>query len=360
MSLATEHQHLTQIKIKSSSSENWQKVVRQYMKPSEAKSYWQIANSFIPFYTSWILAYWVYQYSIVLTFLVALAASAFLLRIFVVMHDCGHSSFFKSKAKNNFWGFFAGVATFSPYLQWSKAHKIHHKTSGNLDQRGVGDIDLLTVEEYQKLNFLGKLKYRAVRSPLIFLFVGSVFVFVFQHRFTQKGNSPAENRSVYLTNLSILLFAIFVSYFCGLKFYLFYQFSVVFISATMGLFLFYVQHQYEDVYWRKAQDWNFFEASMKGSSFLQLPKVLQWMTGNIGYHHIHHLCSSIPNYNLEKAYKENPMFHNCTTIGIKESFRCLFLNLYDLNTGKLISFREYKNRKKQFFSQGSSNLENQA
>jgi acyl-lipid omega-6 desaturase (Delta-12 desaturase) len=343
----------------SKAQENWQNIVRKYMRPSEAKSYWQIINSFIPYYVSWVVAYYTYQYSMILTFLIAMTSSAFLIRMFIVMHDCGHGSFFKAKKKNNFWGFIAGVATFSPYLQWSKAHKIHHKNSGNLDYRGVGDIELKTVEEYQKLTFIEKLKYRAVRSPLVFLFLGAFYIFVIQHRFTQSYNNAKENRGVHFTNLAILAFAAFITYFCGIKFYLFYQLSVLLITATLGVFLFYVQHQYENVYWRNAQDWNFFEASMKGSSFLRLPKVLQWMTGNIGYHHIHHLCSSIPNYNLEKAYKENPIFQNCTTIGIRESFRCLFLNLYDLKNEKLISFREYKRKQKQFFSQNSSQYENQ-
>ncbi len=359
MSTTSENLNAFHDRIQTKAQENWQHIVRKYMRPSEAKSYWQIINSFVPYFMSWILAYYVYQYSMLLTFLIAIGSSAFLIRIFIVMHDCGHSSFFKSKKKNNFWGFIAGVATFSPYLQWTKAHKIHHKSSGNLDQRGVGDIDLKTVEEYQKLTLIEKLKYRAVRSPFVFLLLGSFYIFVIQHRFPQKYSNSKEKTGVYLTNIIILLIAGLISYFCGLQFYLFYQFSVLLITAMLGVFLFYVQHQYEDVYWKSAKDWNFFEASMKGSSFLRLPKVLQWMTGNIGYHHIHHLCSSIPNYNLEKAYKENPIFQNCTTIGLRESFKCLFLNLYDLKNEKLISFREYKNRKSEYFAQGPAQYDNQ-
>lgn len=330
--------------------DQWQTIVRKYMKPSEAKSYWQIINSFIPYTASWVLAFYVYQYSMILAFVVALFASAFLLRIFIVMHDCGHGSFFKSKEKNYFWGFLAGVATFSPYLQWTKAHKIHHKGSGNLDARGVGDLETLTVQEYQSLTFINKLKYRAVRSPIIFLALGSFYTFVITHRFAKSYCTPREKMDVYLTNLAMFGFGVFVSALCGIKFFLFYQFSVIMIASTIGVYLFYVQHQYEQVYWKKGADWNFFEASMKGSSFFKLPKVLQWVTGNIGYHHIHHLCSSIPNYNLEKAYKENPIFQNCTTIGIRDSFRCLFLNLYDLNTERLISFREYKRQQKQLLA----------
>lgn len=335
--------------------ENWQKIVRKYMKPSNVKSYWQLVNSFVPYLISWILAYFAFQYSYLLCLLIAVVSHVFLLRIFIIMHDCGHGSFFRSKKKNNRWGFISGVLSFSPFQQWSKAHQIHHKNSGNLDYRGVGDFDVLTVEEYSKLSLIQRLKYKAIRSPLVFLFLGAFYVFGIQHRFTRKIDSPKERRSVHLTNLCILTMATLISYFFGLGFYLFYQFSVLIISAMAGIFLFYVQHQYENVYWQKSNNWKHFEASMKGSSYLKLPKVFQWFTGNIGYHHIHHLCSSIPNYNLEKAYKENSLFHNCTTINLRECFRCLFLNLYDLKTQRLISFREYRRHYKQLLLNKATN-----
>lgn len=328
--------------------ESWQKIVRKYMQPSNSKSYWQIVNSFVPYFLSWVIAYIAYQYSFLLCLGVALISHVFLLRIFIIMHDCGHSSFFKSKKKNDAWGFISGVLTFSPYKQWTRAHRYHHKHSGNLDYRGIGDMDILTVEEYAKLSFFQRLKYKAVRSPFVFLFLGAFYVFGIQHRFTSKEDSPTERKGVHLTNLSILLIATLISYFFGLGFYLFYQLSILTISAMAGIFLFYVQHQYENVYWRNSEEWNYFEASMQGSSFLKLPKVFQWFTGNIGYHHVHHLCSSIPNYNLEKAYKENQIFQKCTVIGIKECFRCLFLNLYDMKEKRLISFREYRKRYKRF------------
>ena len=298
--------------------ENWRRIVRRYMKPSSLKSHWQIVNSIVPYALCWVVAYYAYQYSALLCLGVAMIAQVFLLRIFIVMHDCGHSSFFKSKKTNNFWGFICGAMTFSPYYQWTKAHHTHHKFSGNLDYRGVGDIDTLTVEEYTALSSWQKFKYKAIRSPFVFLTLGSLYVFVFQHRFTKKEDGFKERMSVHGTNLSILLFGITMTYFTGFGFYVLFQLSVIGLSASAGIFLFYVQHQYEDVYWKTKEDWNHFEASMKGSSYLKLPKVLQWATGNIGFHNIHHLCSSIPNYNLEKAYKENKIFQNCTQIGIKE------------------------------------------
>lgn len=325
---------------------NWTRIVRKYMKPSNAKSYWQIANSILPYLGCWVVAYVLFQYSVLLSLLVAIPAKIFLLRIFIIMHDCGHGSFFKSKKKNDFWGFVTGVISFSPYGQWSRTHKYHHKHSGNLDYRGIGDIDTYTIEEYEALPFFKKLKYKAVRSPLVFLVLGAFYVFVLEHRFTKKEDSKKERLGVYATNLCILLSGLVISYFCGLGFYLMFQISSIVLAASSGIFLFYVQHQYEHVYWCDSEDWDHVEASLKGSSYLKLPKVLQWATGNIGFHHIHHLCSSIPNYNLEKAYKENPLFQNCTVIGFKDSFRALFLSLYDMKEKRLISFREYRRKYK--------------
>ncbi len=325
---------------------SWTRIVRKYMKPSNAKSYWQIANSVLPYLVTWVVAYYLYQYSVILCLLVAIPAKVFLLRLFIIMHDCGHGSFFKSKKKNDFWGFVTGVLTFSPYGQWSRTHKYHHKHSGNLDYRGIGDIDTLTIEEYEKLSGWGKLKYKAIRSPLVFLVFGAFYVFVVEHRFTKKEDTKAQRIGVYCTNLAIFTIGLTVSYFCGLWFYLIYQITAIVLAASSGIFLFYVQHQYEHVYWCESSDWDHVEASLKGSSYLKLPKVLQWATGNIGFHHIHHLCSSIPNYNLEKAYKENQLFQHCTVIGFKDSFRSLFLSLYDMKERRLISFREYRRKYK--------------
>lgn len=321
---------------------NWRKMVRVYMNPVNTKSYFQILNSVFPYLASWPIAYFAYQQSIFLCILVAVFSHIFLLRIFIIMHDCGHSSFFKSKKKNDFWGNVCGVLSFSPYRQWSRTHRYHHKHSGNLNYRGIGDVDTLTTQEYEKLSIWGRLKYKAIRSPFVFLFLGPLFVFLIQHRFTKREDEKKEKLNVYFTNVAILCFGILATSLGDFGFYLTYQLAVLLFSSMVGIFLFYVQHQYENVYWKNEDEWNHFEASIYGSSYLKLPKVFQWASGNIGYHHIHHLCSSIPNYNLEKAHKENPVFQNCTVIGLKESFRCLFLSLYDKKNEKLISFREYR------------------
>ncbi len=327
--------------------QNWTKIVRKYMQPHLGKSYYQIANSLIPYLISWVVAYYAYQYSVVLCLMVALVAQVFLLRIFIIMHDCGHGSFFKSKKKNDFWGFLCGVLSFSPYLQWSRAHKYHHKHSGNLDYRGIGDVDVLTVEEYEKLTPFKKLKYKLIRSPFVFITLGAFYVFIFQHRFTAKDGDFREKMGVYLTNLCILASGLIISYFFSFGFYIIYQLAVVVFSAMSGIFLFYVQHQYENVYWQRSDKWDHLEASLKGSSYFKLPKIFQWASGNIGFHHIHHLCSSIPNYNLEKAYKENPLFQEeAMELGLRDSIKCLFLHLYDMKERKMISFSEYRRRQR--------------
>lgn len=331
--------------------QNWTRIVRKYMKPSNSKSYWQIASSIIPYIMTWVVAYYAYQYSIILCLLVTIPAKVFLLRMFIIMHDCGHGSFFRDKKKNDFWGFITGVFTFSPYAQWSRTHKYHHKHSGNLDFRGIGDIDILTVEEYAKLKGWKKLKYKLLRSPAVFLFVGAFYVFIVEHRFTKKEDTARERKGLYLTNLAILTMAVGISYFFGLGFYILFQITSIVLTATSGIFLFYVQHQFEHVYWCESDDWSHLEASLRGSSYLKLPRVLQWVTGNIGFHHIHHLCSSIPNYNLEKAYKENPLFQSCTVLGFKDSMKALFLSLYDMKEQKLISFREYRRKYKRVLTQ---------
>jgi len=334
---------------------NWRKIARAYMTPENKKSYIQLVNSVIPYLLSWPVAYVAYQYSTLLCILVAMCSHVFLLRIFIIMHDCGHSSFFKSKKKNDFWGNVCGVLSFSPYFQWSRAHRYHHKYSGNLNYRGIGDVDTLTTEEYSQLSFRGRLKYRAIRSPFVFLILGPLYVFLFQHRFTKKEDGKKERLNVHFTNLVLFSFAALVTFFAGLKFYLLYQISVLMCTSTVGIFLFYVQHQYEKPYWKNDGDWDHFDASILGSSYLKLPKVLQWTSGNIGYHHIHHLCSTIPNYNLEKAHKENPIFQKCTVIGLKESFRCLFLSLYDKQQERLISFREYRRNYRNMFKLEGTN-----
>jgi len=325
---------------------NWKKIVRRYNQPNPWKSNWQIASSVLPYLGSWWLAYEAYQYSWALCLLVSLVAHVFLLRIFIVMHDCGHVSFYKSKTMCNIIGFFCGSLTFSPFQQWAKAHSIHHRHNGNLDQRGIGDIHLMTVEEYQNSTFWQKVGYKILRSPFFFLVLGPVYVFIVKHRFTTKKDTWKERLSVHGTNIAIVAFGGVMSYFAGWDFFLLYQLSTVTLTAMVGIFLFYVQHQYENVYWAKSDKWDYFEASMAGSSYLKLPRVFQWATGNIGFHHIHHLYSSIPNYNLEKAYKENEFLQSCTELNIRESLRCLFLTLYDTEKGELISFKEYRNRNK--------------
>lgn len=329
---------------KNQTIQNWKKLARRYNQPSSTKSNWQFFSAVIPYFATWWLGFTTFQISPWLSLLIAAGSVAFLLRIFIIMHDCGHVSFYKSRFWCNTIGFICGALTFSPFHQWAKAHRTHHQNTGNLDKRGVGDVHLWTVTEFNKSSFWQKLYYRAMRSPFFLFLVAPFAVFVIKHRFTSAGDGRKEKVSVHGTNALILAYGLLISYFTGWAFFIFFQLATVVMTATVGIFLFYVQHQYKGAYWQKSKDWVFFDASVSGSSYLRLPKVLQWMTGNIGFHHIHHLYSSIPNYNLEKAYRENEFLQNCAELGLREAFGTLFLNLYDTKTNELISFRENRKR----------------
>lgn len=327
--------------------ENWKKIVRVYAKPDHKKSWWQVFNTLVPYLLLWTLAYQLSSFSFWPAFIICVVMSFFMCRLFIIMHDCGHGSFHESKKVRTFIGYLTGVITLTPYWQWTKDHATHHSNSGNLDKRGVGDIWTMTTKEYEEAKNWDKLLYRLYRFPVVTFILGPFYNFVIRHRFTRKIDGPLERRSVYITN--ILLALIYGALFTFLD-----PSRVFFVSAistffvlVMGVWLFYVQHQYEGVYWQYQEKWDYFDAAIKGSSFYKLPKILQWASGNIGFHHLHHLSHLIPNYNLQKAHEENTLFQDCKVLTLFESFKSLTLHLIDLENQTLISFAEYKKRKKQ-------------
>lgn len=325
----------------------WLQIVKQYQAPTIPKSIWQIINSYIPYFIIWTLMVYSLRVSYWLTLPMALLAAGFLVRIFIIQHDCGHQSFFKSRKANNILGNISGVLTFTPYHHWRNHHARHHANSGDLDFRGIGDVDTLTVDEYLALDWRGRLKYRIFRSPFLLFFITPSMLFLFAHRIPYKTNK-AEKRaraSVWWTDAGILAAFLVLGFFIGYKEVLMIQLPVTMMSASMGVYLFYVQHQFEDTYWRHHQEWEYEHAALEGSSYFQLPKVLQWFTGNIGYHHVHHLSPLIPNYLLEEAHEENEIFHKVETLTIGKSIRSSFLHLWDEQADRLISFRELRKRK---------------
>lgn len=322
----------------------WKNLVAKYQKSSTKKSIWQFTNSFIPFIITWYLMYLCIDISYWLSLSLAFVATGFFMRLFIIQHDCGHGSFFKSKRANNYWGMFISIFTFTPYHYWKKSHAIHHASVGNLEHRGIGDVYTLTVDEFMKRSKWGKFKYRLYRNPFILFILVPTFLFLVLYRFP---NSRAESmkqyhNSVYLTSLAMAVVIGLLIWLIGFKAYLMVQLPISFLSSSLGMWIFYVQHQYEDTYWDKGKEWDYTAAAIQGSSYYKLPKVLQWFTGNIGFHHIHHLSPGIPNYMLEKCHKENPELQNVSVLTLKKSFKSIFLSLWDEKQKKLISFYQFK------------------
>ena len=318
----------------------WRASAQQYQCADMWSSIWQVASSFIPYLLLWFLMVLSIAYSYWLTLGLAVFASGFLIRIFIILHDCGHGSFFTSARANEILGSICGVFTLTPFYQWRHDHAMHHATSSDLDRRGHGDVATLTVAEYLRMSGWERFKYRTFRHPLALLLAGPVFAFIIQQRFALASSGPRERRSVHLTNLALLAIVGVAALTIGLKIYLLILAPVVFCASFVAVWLFYCQHQFEGTYWRRHEEWSFEEAAIKGSSYFHLPRVLQWFTGNIGFHHVHHLCPRIPNYYLEQVHHSHPRFQEATTITIRSSLRAFTLQLWDEQRQELINLRD--------------------
>jgi acyl-lipid omega-6 desaturase (Delta-12 desaturase) len=318
---------------------SWEKVIMKYNHPDLRKSIWQICNSVIPYLFINYLMYRSLQFSYIYTLLLAVLACGFLIRVFIIFHDCGHRSFFASKKANNIVGIVMGLFSTTPFLIWHHSHWVHHSTSGNLDKRGVGDIWTMTVAEYIKSSPMDRLMYRLFRSPFIMFTLGPLLVILVQNRFTKKNMSKEEKRNIYFTNIIVLIATVILSLVVGIKAFLLVQLPILIIGHSIGIWLFYIQHQFDDVEWERQSKWDYRLAAIRGSSFLKLPAVLQWFTGNIGFHHVHHLSSRIPNYNLSRCHYENEIFTNVTPVILSSTFRALFLGLWDEARHQMVSFK---------------------
>lgn len=326
----------------STADRSWEKIVMKYNHPVLRKSIWQICNSVIPYILMWYLMYRSLEYPYWITLLLSLLATGFLVRIFIIFHDCGHRSFFVSNKVNVTVGKIMGLLAFTPYYKWHQQHAIHHATSANLDKRGIGDVWTMTVEEYNNASKGKRFFYRAFRNPYFMFTIGPVIVVFGQNRLTNKKMSKKEKVNVYFTNLMLLLIAIIVSALIGIKGYLMIQIPIILIAHAIGIWLFYIQHQFDDVAWERDIKWDYKNSAITGSSFLKFPRILQWFTGNIGFHHVHHLSSKIPNYNLERCHNENEFFSQVKPIPFISTFRALKLSLWDEAARRLVSFRMAK------------------
>jgi len=325
--------------VKAGSKNYWQKLVAPYAHSDLRRSLGQLANSLLPYLALWGLMIWSLRISYLLTLALVIPAAGFLVRLFIIFHDCGHGSFFKSNTVNRWVGFFLGVLVFTPSENWWHDHAIHHATAGNLDKRGVGDITTLTVEEYAQGSKWKRLTYGLFRHPLIMFIFGPILVFIIMNRVPSRGAGKRERRSVVLANLTLLAIFLIASVTIGWKAYLMIQLPVMWLAGSIGLWLFYIQHQFEDVYWVRNDQWDFTHAALDGASFYKLPKVIQWFSGNIGYHHIHHLMPRIPNYFLEKCYEDNPDLQCPTTFSLRSSLKALSLRLWDEQDHRMVGFR---------------------
>jgi omega-6 fatty acid desaturase (delta-12 desaturase) len=291
-------------------------------------------------YRSLGISYWI-------TMPLAILAGTFLIRVFIVFHDCGHGSFFKSKTANDIVGFITGMLTFTPYYHWRREHAIHHASAGHLDKRGTGDVWTLTVQEYLDSSRWKRFAYRLARNPIVLFVIAPLYLFLVRQRFVSAKANQRERWSVYWMNLALLAMAAGLSAVFGIIPYLIIQLTAIAVAGSAGVWLFYVQHQFEDVYWERADKWDYTSAALQGSSFYKLPKVLQWFSGNIGFHHIHHLSSRIPNYNLERCHKAHPLFQSVKPVTLFSSLKSFTFRLWDEQNKKLISFRKLKKMRKE-------------
>jgi omega-6 fatty acid desaturase (delta-12 desaturase) len=322
----------------------WYRGLSKYEKPDAAMAAGQILDTFLPYIGLWALMVWIVNTGRPMWWLIlpVIITAGLTVRIFIIQHDCGHGSFFKSHTANRVLGYLCGFITFTPYEDWRNEHAAHHATAQNLEKRGIGDIFTMTTEEFEKASPGQRLYYRLFRNPLFLFTIGPFIQFVVKHRFPHQRGGAKEHRSVYITN-AVLLAALAAAHFTiGLKTYLIIQLPIIAVAASVGVWMFYVQHQYEDVYWARQQNWDPIRAALEGSSYYRLPKILQWFSGNIGFHHIHHLRPRIPNYRLEQCFNEVPELRDCKTLTLAESIRTAGMHLWDEEKKELISFRAHK------------------
>lgn len=322
--------------------QTWAARLAAYKRPDNQRAIFEIAVTIAPFMAMWLVMWALLQVSIWLVLLAAIPTAGLMLRLFMVQHDCGHGAMFTWRHANDWVGRFIGVLTLTPYDYWRQAHALHHASSGNLDRRGIGDIDTLTVIEYLALGYWGRLRYRLYRHPIVMFVIGPAYLFILQHRLPvgamTRGQMPWW--SVFSTNFGIAAVSALLIWLVGLQAFLVIQLPIVVIGASLGVWLFYVQHQFDNTYWERNPNWRHEPAALHGSSYYDLPKPLMWITGNIGIHHLHHLSSRIPFHRLPQILRDHPELKDVGRLTLWQSLKCVRLTLWDEDTKRLISFGE--------------------
>jgi omega-6 fatty acid desaturase (delta-12 desaturase) len=321
----------------------WTQLLAHYRQPSNGRGLFEVAITVVPLAALWLLAWLTLDIGYWLALPLALAAGAFLLRLFMIQHDCSHGSFFRHRLANDWIGRLAGVVTMTPYGMWRRTHAAHHACSGNLDRRGMGDIDTLTVEEYRARSLWGRLRYRLYRHPLVMFGLGPAYLFLLQHRLPiglMRGAGWRPWISTMATNLTIAGVVGLLIWLIGIKAFLLVHLPALLVAASIGMWLFYVQHQFENTVWATDGAWNHQDAALHGSSYYDLPAFLRWFTANIGMHHVHHLSSRIPSYRLPRVLRDHPELRDVGRLTLFQSLRCVRLALWDNTQRRLVSFRE--------------------
>ncbi len=315
-------------------------ILLLYAKPSVMRASLDVLTSVVAYLALSVVMYRTIRFSPLLTLALALPAAAFLLRTYIVFHDCAHASFLPWRRANAWLGTVLGFIVLSPFVRWRHDHAVHHASAGDLDRRGVGDVPTLTVAEYRARSRRGRLAYRLFRSAPVMFGLGPVFAMIVGPRIVSRNARPRMRRSVLLTDLVLAAVVVPLCVWIGWADFLLVWAPAALLAGSAGIWLFYVQHQFEETYWQRADQWSYADAALRGSSYLKLPQPLRFVTGNIGLHHVHHLSARIPNYNLQRAHDENPALHSVPTLSLWDGLRAVRFKLWDEERGRLVTFSQ--------------------
>lgn len=319
---------------------SWRTVLAPYAQADLRRSLLDIVTSVVPYLGLLVGMYFLLDVSVWLVLAVSVPATGFLVRTYIVFHDCAHGSFLPWRKANEWLGAVCGLLVMTPFARWRHQHAVHHASSGDLDRRGVGDLPTLTVAEYAALPRRGRVGYRLFRNPIVMFGLGPIWAMILAPRFVSRGERPRIRRSVWRTNIALAAIIGSLCWLLGWQGFVLIEAPSALLAGSIGVWLFYVQHQFEDAYWQNSEAWTYDEAALKGSSYLRLPRPLRFFTGNIGLHHVHHLSTRIPNYNLQRAHDSHPAFGDVPTLSLCDGLRCVKLKLWDQERGRLVTFRE--------------------
>jgi omega-6 fatty acid desaturase (delta-12 desaturase) len=318
----------------------WREVLAPYMRPSVPRSLLDLATSVVPYLLLTALIAYLVPRSLPIALLLAVPAGGFLLRTYIIFHDCAHASFLTGKRANVWLGRALGLLVYSDFDSWRHSHAVHHATAGDLDRRGTGDVPTWTVAEYNAHGRMSRLGYWLFRHPLVMFLLGPIWSLIILPRLVKRSMRPRIKRSIVLTNIAVATMVTGLVLLLGWQTYFLTIWPAALMAGSAGVFMFYVQHQFEDVYWETGERWSYDDAALRGSSFLKLPKILQFFTGNIGFHHVHHLSARIPNYNLQRAHEDHDVFQSVPTLTLASAIPTVRLKLWDESTDRLVTFKD--------------------